>query len=73
MRKSEKNGPNFLDPMVRILKNLHIRNPHIKSDNLAKTESLLIFVKQKLSSGLMWVAWKVGTRREALSPSKISK
>ena len=43
MRKSEKNGPNFLDPMVRILKNLHIRNPHIKSDNLAKTESLLFF------------------------------
>ena len=33
--------------------NLHIRNPHIKSNNLAKTKSLLIFVKEKLASGLM--------------------
>ena len=33
---------------------LHIQNPHIKSDNLAKTESLLISDEQKLSSGLMW-------------------
>ena len=34
--------------------NLHFWNPHIKSDNLAKTESLPIFVEQKLSPGPMW-------------------
>ena len=45
MKKSEKKGPNFLGFMGRIL-NLHIWNPHIKSKNLAKTESLLIFVEQ---------------------------
>ena len=33
--------------------NLHIQNPLIKSNNLAKTKSLLIFVKEKLASGLM--------------------
>ena len=30
------------------------RNPLIKSNNLAKTESLLIFVKEKLASRPMW-------------------
>ena len=33
--------------------NLHIQNPRIKSDNLAKTESLLIFVLEKLASGFI--------------------
>ena len=35
-------------------KTLHFLNPHIKSSYLAKTESLLIFVQQKMSSGPMW-------------------
>ena len=47
MRKGEKKGPNFLGRNGPIF-NLHIRNPHIKSDNLAKTESLLIFFLGKI-------------------------
>ena len=46
MRKSEEKGDNFLGSKRRILKFTY-------SSNLAKTESLLIFVKQKLSSGPM--------------------
>ena len=51
MRKSEKKGPNFLGSKGPIFKlvSKHIRNPYIKSDNLAKTESLIIFVEEKLA------------------------
>ena len=47
MRKSEEKGDNFLGSKRRTLKFTY-------SSNLAKTESLLIFVEQKLSSGPMW-------------------
>ena len=50
--KARKRALMFQDDMARFW-NLHIRNPHIKSDILAKTESLLIFVEQKMSSGPM--------------------
>ena len=46
--KSEEKGNNFLGSKRRILKFTY-------SSNLAKTESLLIFVEQKLSSGPMCV------------------
>ena len=48
MRKIEKKGP-----MVWISKFTDTRNPHIISDNLAKAESLLIFVRQKMCKGPM--------------------
>ena len=34
---------------------IYISLHQIKSSNLAKTESLLIFVEQKLFSGTMWI------------------
>ena len=49
---------NFLGPEDRIF-NLHIRNPHIKSDKLAKTQSLVIFVEQKLSSSPMCIVMMI--------------
>ena len=51
---SEK-GPQLFRPKGRILKFTYSEFSHFKSDNLAKTESLLIFVKRKLSSGPMWI------------------
>ena len=52
MRKSEEKGDNFLGSKRRILKFTY-------SSNLAKTESLLIFVDQKLSSGPMVILLKL--------------
>ena len=48
MKKCEKKGPNFLGSKGPIFK-LAYSNPYIKSDNLAKTESLIIFVEEKLA------------------------
>ena len=45
MRKIEKKGP-----MVWISKFTDTRNPHIISDNLAKAESLVVLVQEKLAS-----------------------
>ena len=43
----------FLKALRTGFQDLHIQKWHPKSSHLAKTESLLIFVEQKLSSGPM--------------------
>ena len=43
----------FLGPKDPI-QELHIQKWHPKSSHLAKTESFLIFVEQKMASGFMW-------------------
>ena len=56
--KVRKRALTFLALKARFL-NLHIRNPLIKSENLAKTESLLIFVLGK--NGLKPYVWQCPT------------
>ena len=53
VRKSEKKGPNFLGSMVRILKFTY------KSDNLAKTESLLIFSSKNCLKAPCVLCWSI--------------